>query len=57
MDWIEKLFGISPDSGDGSTEAWFAVAAGLVVLAILVARFPKFRAALRQLFVKRTIGS
>ena len=57
MDWIERLFGISPDGGDGSTELWFAVVAGFIVLAILVVRYPKFRATLRQLFVKRTIGS
>jgi hypothetical protein len=57
MDWIEKLLGISPDGGDGSTELWFAVALGFIVLAVLVARFPKFRAALRQLFAKPTISS
>ncbi|HEY2213114.1 MAG TPA: hypothetical protein VGH62_16130 [Bradyrhizobium sp.] len=57
MDWIEKLLGISPDGGDGSTELWFAVAVGFIVLAVLVARFPKFRAALRQLFAKPTISS
>jgi hypothetical protein len=34
MDFIERLFGISPDGGDGSTELiWIAV---LVLLAVLV---------------------
>jgi hypothetical protein len=33
MDWIEKLFGLSPDNGSGSTEAGFAAAA-LLILAI-----------------------
>ena len=38
MDFIEKLFGLSPDNGDGSTEILW-----LVVLAILVAAFFYFR--------------
>ena len=38
MDFIEKLFGLSPDNGDGSTEMlWIAVAA------IVVAGFVYFR--------------
>lgn len=32
MDFIEKLFGLSPDNGDGSTEIlWLAVVAVVVV--------------------------
>ena len=38
MDFIEQLFGLSPDNGDGSTEILW-----LVVLAILVAGFLYFR--------------
>ncbi|WIM10206.1 hypothetical protein [Enhydrobacter sp.] len=34
MDFIERLFGLSPDNGDGSTEILW-----LVVLAIAVAVF------------------
>ena len=34
MDFIEQLFGLSPDNGDGSTEILW-----LVVLAIAVAVF------------------
>ena len=34
MDFIERLFGLSPDNGDGSTEILW-----LVVLAILIAAF------------------
>ena len=34
MDFIEKLFGLSPDNGDGSTEILW-----LVVLAVAVAVF------------------
>jgi uncharacterized membrane protein YuzA (DUF378 family) len=34
MDWIEKLFGVSPDGGSGTTELLFAVIplAGLYLL-------------------------
>jgi hypothetical protein len=38
MDFIEKLFGLSPDNGDGSTEILW-----LVVLAIVIAAFFFFR--------------
>jgi hypothetical protein len=32
MDFIERLFGLSPDNGDGSTEIlWLAVLAIIVV--------------------------
>jgi len=38
MDFIERLFGLSPDNGDGSTEILW-----LVVLAIVIAAFVYFR--------------
>lgn len=38
MDFIERLFGLSPDNGDGSTEILW-----LVVAAIAVAAFVYFR--------------
>ena len=38
MDFIERLFGLSPDNGDGSTEILW-----LVVLAIAIAAFVYFR--------------
>jgi hypothetical protein len=34
MDWIERLFGLSPDGGDGSTEALYLIA--LLIAAMLV---------------------
>ncbi|HEY9569028.1 MAG TPA: hypothetical protein VIR38_13120 [Thalassobaculum sp.] len=35
MDFIERIFGISPDGGDGSTEAMYiAVAVAIVVLVV-----------------------
>jgi hypothetical protein len=37
MDFIERWFGISPDGGDGSTEA-LAVLAIVIVIAVLVSR-------------------
>ena len=44
MDFIERLFGLSPDNGDGSTEIMW-----LVVLAIVVASFVYFRIQRRKL--------
>jgi hypothetical protein len=34
MDWIERLFGISPDGGDGSTEMLYIAAAVAIVVLI-----------------------
>ena len=47
MDFIERLFGISPDGGDGSTEALYL----LVAVAALGAWL--FRSRLRGLFLKK----
>ncbi|MEA2810207.1 MAG: hypothetical protein QOJ17_4348 [Rhodospirillaceae bacterium] len=38
MDFIERLFGFSPDNGDGSTEILW-----LAVLAVAIAAFVYFR--------------
>ena len=38
MDFIERLFALSPDNGDGSTEIMW-----LTVLAIAIASFAYFR--------------
>jgi preprotein translocase subunit YajC len=38
MDFIERLFGLSPDNGDGSTEILW-----LVVLAVVIVSFVYFR--------------
>ena len=37
MDFIERMFGVSPDGGDGSTEAIILLAI-TVILAMVVAR-------------------
>lgn len=39
MDWIERWFGISPDGGDGSTEALYVFAAIVVALIIIGRRY------------------
>ncbi|MEQ8399224.1 hypothetical protein [Thalassobaculum sp.] len=41
MDFIEQLFGISPDGGDGSTEAMYIVA--LVAIVLLFTARPLLR--------------
>jgi len=38
MDWIEQLFGISPDAASGSLEALIAAAIGAVVVGVLAIR-------------------
>jgi hypothetical protein len=44
MDFIERLFGLSPDNGDGSTEIlWLAVAV-VVVVAFVYYRMKRRRA-------------
>jgi hypothetical protein len=38
MDFIERLFGLSPDNGDGSTEILWLVAAAIVVGVVVYVR-------------------
>ena len=52
MDWIEKIFGISPDNGDGSTEFLF-VAAAVAIAALIIMRVPRFREYARRAFARR----
>ena len=56
MDWIEQIFGFSPDGGNGSTEALIVVAC-TIALATLVAFSPKLRVHLRKGFTRRPFGS
>ena len=53
MDWIERIFGISPDGGDGTTEALFIVAA-IAIAALAIAGTPHFRACARRFLTRRT---
>jgi hypothetical protein len=48
MDWIERLFGISPDGGDGSAEVMIFAAIAIGFAGILAARVPTVRSYLRQ---------
>ena len=43
MDFIERLFGLSPDNGDGSTEILWLVVLAVVVAGFLYARFQRRR--------------
>lgn len=49
MDWIEQLFGFSPDGGDGTAEAMIVFAACVVVSIIIYARVPRVKAYVRNL--------
>ena len=46
MDWIERLLGISPDGGDGTTEMIYVVAA-IAVAALVFGRVLHTRRARR----------
>ena len=47
MDWIEQLFGLSPDGGDGSTELMY-----LIVFVVIVIAYA-YRRRLRAVFSRR----
>lgn len=50
MDWLERLFGVSPDGGDGSAELMIFAAIAIVLAGVLAARVPSVRAYVRQWF-------
>lgn len=56
MDWIERLFGVSPDNGDGTLEMaiGFAVSAAAIIL-VLALNPAMRRALLRRL--SRLLGN
>ncbi|WP_421998891.1 hypothetical protein [Reyranella sp.] len=43
MDFIEKLFGLSPDNGDGSTEILWLAALAAVLAVIVYVRIARRR--------------
>ena len=43
MDFIERLFGLSPDNGDGSTEILWLVAIAVVIGAVIYFRRQRAR--------------
>jgi hypothetical protein len=49
MDWIEELFGVSPDGGDGTTEIMIVFAACVVIGIVIYARVPQVKAYVRNL--------
>ena len=51
MNWIETIFGISPDGGDGTTEALFVIAA-IAIAAMVIAATPRFRAYVRRVLTR-----
>jgi hypothetical protein len=57
MDWIEKLFGFSPDGGDGSAELLVVLACCIALAGVIIWRVPALRASVRRLFQGRTAGS
>jgi hypothetical protein len=57
MDWIEQIFGFSPDGGDGSTEALIVVACTIALATLIVAINPRLRGYLRGLFTRKPLGS
>jgi len=51
MKWIETIFGISPDGGDGTTEALFVIAA-IAIAAMVIAATPRFRTYVRRVLTR-----
>jgi hypothetical protein len=49
MDWIEQLFGLSPDGGDGTAEAVIVLCACVAVAALIWWRVPRVNAAVKTL--------
>ena len=41
MDWIERWFGVAPDSGDGTLELVIMAAIGAVVAVAVIWRIPR----------------
>jgi len=57
MDWIEQLFGFSPDGGDGRAEVLIVLGCTIALAGVIVWRVPALRAGLRSLFQRRDAGS
>ncbi|MES0007824.1 hypothetical protein NKJ64_22045 [Mesorhizobium sp. M0062] len=48
MDFIERIFGVSPDAGDGTTEMLYIAGAIAVAIMVVAGRWLLRRAALRR---------
>ena len=53
MDWIERIFGVSPDGGDGTTEASVVVGA-IAIVALMIGASRRFRAYARRFLTRHT---
>jgi hypothetical protein len=53
MNWIEQVFGLSPDGGDGTTEVMIVLTACVLVGALIYARVPGVRSYVRNLLRPR----
>jgi hypothetical protein len=56
MDWLEQLFGLNPDGGDGSMEALITAAAVLVVVTVVTVGVPRLRARAADVFHRTVSG-
>ena len=56
MDWIEQLFGFSPDGGDGSAEVLIVLACCIALAGVIAWRVPALRDGARRLFRRRAAG-
>lgn len=50
MDWIEKLFGLNPDGGDGSAEMIIVLTCIVILAGVVAARVPLVNNHIRALF-------
>ena len=50
MDWIETLFGWSPDGGNGTTELLVVLACCVALAGVIVWRVPALHERVRRLF-------
>jgi hypothetical protein len=53
MDWIEQLFGLNPDHGNGSVEVLILGALAALTLSGIAVAVPAVRARLRRLVAAR----
>jgi hypothetical protein len=53
MDWIESVFGLSPDGGDGTTEAAIVFACVVFLGTVILVRSPALRERIRGAFRAR----
>jgi hypothetical protein len=57
MDWIEQLFGFSPDGGDGTAEIFIVLACTIALAGMIIWRVPALRDRFQRVFLRRSVGS